>query len=52
MENKIFYIIAGIWTLNTLINFFIGEFYTFIQLGLVTIVLWMWAYLLNQRGQR
>ncbi len=47
MNNKLFYIVAGIFTLNVILNFITGEIYTAIQLSLMTFVLWMWAYLLN-----
>ncbi len=44
---KLFYITAGIFTLNAIFNLATGEVYTGVQLGFATLVLWMWAYLLE-----
>ncbi len=46
--NKLFYITAGIFTLNVILNLITGEVYTAIQLGFATFVLWLWAYLLEE----
>lgn len=49
---KYFYITAGIWTLNAIFNLITGDIYMGIQLGLASMIFWMWAYLLEEEAQK
>ena len=49
---KLFYITAGIFTLNVIFSFIIGEVQVAVQLGFATLVLWMWAYLIESNWDK
>lgn len=48
MIRYLFYLTPAIFTLNVIMQFMVGETYTGIQLGLATLVLWLWAYIIEK----
>ena len=41
------YLTAGLWTFNTVLLFASGRYDTGIQVGIATIIFWLWAYILE-----